>query len=209
MKTQRVLNRLSKCANVRYHKDQMFLWFTLNSQPKLKKFSTLFLSIYQEKLATKFNTVSRCALWVGDPVNFHNSFFVKNYYLNLNLFSSIEECSPLKRNKKPFQKRWKSTKNCLTVDIAGDRSKAFKNEKEKRKMRNEKNSNNSFVSFTFFILGNLYFVRKHIWRNLADIVTFPLPFFHVAGYWKCSNTNANIDIHWFCTCHTSIQNTWQ
>ena len=23
-------------------------------------------------------------------------------------------------------------------------------------------------------------------------------FFRVAGYWKCSNTNAHIDIHWFC-----------
>ena len=43
MKTQRLLNRLSKCANVRYHKDQVFLWFTLTSQSKLKKFSTLFL----------------------------------------------------------------------------------------------------------------------------------------------------------------------
>ena len=34
-------------------------------------------------------------------------------------------------------------------------------------------------------------------------------FFHLAGYWKCSNTNANIDIHWFCGPHTLIQNTWQ
>ena len=39
----RVLNRLAKCANVRYHKKQVFLWFTINSQSKLKKFSTLFL----------------------------------------------------------------------------------------------------------------------------------------------------------------------
>ena len=43
MKTQRVLNRLSKCANVRYHKGQVFLWFTLTSQSKLKKFITLFM----------------------------------------------------------------------------------------------------------------------------------------------------------------------
>ena len=27
--------------------------------------------------------------------------------------------------------------------------------------------------------------------------------------WRCSNTNANIDIHWFCNHHTSLQNTWQ
>ena len=161
MKTQRVLNRLSKYANVRYHKNQMFLWFTLNSQPKLKKFSTLFLSIYQEKLATKFNTVSWCALWVGDPVNFHNSFFVKNYYLNLNLFSSIEECSLLKRNKKPFQKRWKSTKNCLTVDIAGDRSKAFRNEKEKRKMR-------KIQTAALFLLRFLYWETYILLENIFE-----------------------------------------
>ena len=33
--------------------------------------------------------------------------------------------------------------------------------------------------------------------------------FHVAGYWKCSNTKSYIHIHWFCRSHTSIQNTWQ
>ena len=36
-----------------------------------------------------------------------------------------------------------------------------------------------------------------------------LHFFHVAGYWECGNTNAHIDIHWFCRRHTSIQYSWQ
>ena len=31
--------------------------------------------------------------------------------------------------------------------------------------------------FYFFIYENLYFVRKHIWKNLVYIVTFALPFF--------------------------------
>ena len=31
--------------------------------------------------------------------------------------------------------------------------------------------------FYFFILENLYFVRKHIWKKLGYIVTFTLPFF--------------------------------
>ena len=31
--------------------------------------------------------------------------------------------------------------------------------------------------FYFFVLENLYFVRKHIWKNLVYIVTFALPFF--------------------------------
>ena len=30
---------MSKCANVRYRKKQVLLWFTINSQPKLKRFS--------------------------------------------------------------------------------------------------------------------------------------------------------------------------
>ena len=31
----------------------------------------------------------------------------------------------------------------------------------------------------------------------------------IFSHWKCSNTNAHIDIHWFFRRHTSIQNTWQ
>ena len=33
------------------------------------------------------------------------------------------------------------------------------------------------TAFYFFIQENLYFVRKHIWKNLVYIVTFALPFF--------------------------------
>ena len=43
IKTQRALNKPSKCANVRYHKNRMFSLFAINSRSKLKKFSTLFL----------------------------------------------------------------------------------------------------------------------------------------------------------------------
>ena len=34
---------------------------------------------------------------------------------------------------------------------------------------------------------NLYFVRKHISKNLVYIVTLVLQFLLVAGYWKCNN----------------------
>ena len=44
MKTHRVLNRLSKCANARYRKNQVFLWFTVNSQSKLKRHSVHYSS---------------------------------------------------------------------------------------------------------------------------------------------------------------------
>ena len=105
METHQVLNRLSNCVNVRYHKNQVFLWFTINSQSKLKKFSTLFLRYLPRKLSTKFNKISCWTLWIGDPRNFHNSFFVKNYYLNLNFFQALQ--SALLKNE---------TKNLLKKD---------------------------------------------------------------------------------------------
>ena len=45
MKTHRVSNRLSKCANMRYCKNQ----FTINSQSKLKKIQGTILEIYTKK----------------------------------------------------------------------------------------------------------------------------------------------------------------
>ena len=92
----------------------------------------------------------------------------------------------------------------MTVDIAKDRGKSLKKDKEKRKIRK---SQTTAVLLLLFYIENSYFVRKHIWKNLVYIVTFALSFFHVEGYWKCSNTNAHIDIHWFCRRHTLIQNT--
>ena len=95
MKTHQVSNRLSKCANVRYCKNQVFLWFTINSQSKLEEFSTQFLRHLPRKTRYEiFRKVSWWNLWIRDTRNFHNSFFVKNYYLNLNSFSNTAECSP-------------------------------------------------------------------------------------------------------------------
>ena len=45
MKTHRVSNRFSKCANMRYCKNQ----FTINSQSKLKKIQGTILEIYTKK----------------------------------------------------------------------------------------------------------------------------------------------------------------
>ena len=69
-------------------------------------------------------------------------------------------------------------------------------------MNNDKKSNNSFFTFTFFY-KKIYILSENI-PVKTYIVTFALPFFHVEGYWKCSNTNAHIDIHWFCRRHTLI-----
>ena len=51
MKTHRV-NRLSKCANVLYRKRQVFLWFTISSQLKLKKNWYTVLEISTNKNST-------------------------------------------------------------------------------------------------------------------------------------------------------------
>ena len=71
---------------------------------KNKTFTTLFSQIYQEKLATKFIKVSSWALCAGDPRNIHNSFFVKNYYLNLHFFQ-VQQSALLKNVKKNILKK--------------------------------------------------------------------------------------------------------
>ena len=87
MKTHRVLKMLGKYTNVRYRKSQVFLWFTINWQLNLKKFSTLFLRYLPRK--TRYST-RWWALWIRDPRNFYNSFFVKNYYVNLIFFRALQ-----------------------------------------------------------------------------------------------------------------------
>ena len=148
MKTRRVLSRLSKCANVRYCKNQMFYGLPLIHNQYWKNSAHYSWHIYQEKLAMKFNKVLWCALWIGDPGNFHN-FFVKNYYLNLNFFRALQRALLKNETKKSSQKRCKSTENCLTVDIARDRSKILKKEEEKRKMR--KSQTTTFLHWVFYI----------------------------------------------------------
>ena len=49
MKTQRILNRLSLCENVRYRKSQVFLWSAINSQSKLQKSQYTILEISTKK----------------------------------------------------------------------------------------------------------------------------------------------------------------
>ena len=62
-----------------------------------------------------------------------------------------------KENKKSSQKRCKSTKRYLTVDIARGRSKILQKEKEKRKMR--KSQKTAFLLLLFYI-GKLFFLEN-------------------------------------------------
>ena len=69
----------------------------------------------------------------------------------------------------------------MTVEIARDRSKILKKEKKKREMR--KNQTTAFY-FYFFIQENLYFVRKHIWKNIVYTATFALRLFLRGRLWE-------------------------
>ena len=121
LKTHRVLKGW---ANVCYHKNQVFLWFTIHSQLKLKKIGT--------RLATKFNKVSWWNLWIWDPRNFHNSFFVKNDYLNLN-FSKHSKSALFKSETKNLLK-----KNASQLKIAWQLSKQEEKSKTLRKKKKNK-----------------------------------------------------------------------
>ena len=128
----------------------MFLKFILNPQKtkNLKDTAHYFWDFYQEKLATKFNKILWWALWVGDPRNFHNSFFVKNHYFNLNAF-------------KVLQNEWK--KNLLKKD-ASHLKITWHSKRQKRKKRKMKKTQTTaifFFYFYFFVLKNLYFVETY------------------------------------------------
>ena len=54
---------------------------------------------------------------------------------------------------------------------------------------------NIFLLLLFYI-KNIYFVRKHIWKNLVFIAKIVLKFFRVADNWKCSNKIPTV--MWIC-----------
>ena len=97
---------------------------SINSQSKLKKLSILFLRYLPRK--TRYEIFHGGFFELQIPESFTRAFLLKTIIF----FSSTVEWSPLKRNKKSSQKRCKSPKNCLTVDIARDRRKTLKREKK-------------------------------------------------------------------------------
>ena len=76
----------------------------------------------------------------------------------MNFFQALQS-TLLKSETKNLKKRCKSTKNCLTVDIARDISKTFKKEEEKRKMK--KTQTTAFLLLllyrkTYILLENIF-----------------------------------------------------
>ena len=86
--------------------------------------------------------------------NFHNSFFVKNYYLNLNFFQVLQSALL----KTPPQKKKNSQKRCKPPKIAWHDKRQKKNiEKQERKTKNEKKSKITTIN-TFLLL--LFYIEK-------------------------------------------------
>ena len=135
-------------------KKQALLQFTVNSQSKLKKFSTLFLRYLPRK----------------------THHFVKNYYLNLNFFQVLQSALL----KKQQQQKNKNKKNLLKEDashlkIARHSKRRKKDiEKRERKTKNEKKSNinNSYFFFCFYFF---FYKRYYIFlENMFGKVQFIL-----------------------------------
>ena len=73
-----------------------------------------------------------------------------------------------------------------------------------------KSQTTAFLLLLFYIGKSIFFQKTYLEKlSLYRYICYILPFFHVAGYWKWSNTNAHLDIHWFYRRYTSIQNTCQ
>ena len=128
-------------------------------------------------------------LWAGDPKNLHNSFFVKNFYLDLNFFEVLQ-IALLKNEKKNFSK--KDASHLKLLDIARYKRKALKKKKEKQKKR--KSQTTAINVFLLFLWENIFWKTTFVWW-LLEI--------------EQSNSNAGIDMHWSYRRSISNQNTWQ
>ena len=142
MKAHGVLNRLGKCANVRYRKNQVLLWFTVNSQSKQKKFRGLF----ELEMVEMFTT----------------ALLLTNYYLNFKFFQALRSTLLKNEIKNILKKDGSHVKIAWQLIIARDRSKTFK--KRERKTKNEKKSNKSFFTFTF-LYRKIYILLENILRK--------------------------------------------
>ena len=118
-------------------------------------------NIYLEKLSRKFNKISWWTLSVGDPQSFHNSPYVKSYYLNLN-FSQVRQSALFKSKKKKIF----LNKGVRHLKIAWHnkwQNKILKKKERKKKNKNKSyNCNSYFLSFTFLYGRIFIFLEKYL-----------------------------------------------
>ena len=127
-------------------KTRCFYSLPLVHSQDLKKSAHYSWGIYQENVATKFNKAPWWALWVGDPRNFHNSFFVKNL-LELELSALLKKEKNLKKVANHLKIGWKSKRQTENI------------EKRERKTKNNLNFlNAAILFFTFTITLLLIFI---------------------------------------------------
>ena len=164
-------------------KTRCFLILLLIHYQNQKKLAHYSWDIYQENLATKFSKVSWWALWVEDPRNFRNSFFVKTIVWTWFFFQVLQNA--LLQNEKKSIKKDESN---LKVDWHCKRKKKkIEKEKEKRKMRKSQTTIIIIFLLLLFYLENFIFCYKRYLEKHVCIVTFVLQVFFVADYCKCSN----------------------
>ena len=85
-------NEERQCENVRYRKKQVFLLFYHQFAIKTKKIQHIIFEIFPQK-----NSLQnlKWALWVGDPINFHNTLLLKTIIWTwIVVWQSMAECSP-------------------------------------------------------------------------------------------------------------------
>ena len=110
--------------------------------------------------------VSWWTLYVGDPRNFRNSFFVKNYYLNLNFFQVLQ--SALLNNEiNIFSKKMQAI--LKLIGIARDRRKTLKKEKEKRKMIKSQTTPINIFLLTF-LFRKIYILLENVFRKTCFLL---------------------------------------
>ena len=121
-------------------------------------------NIYLEKLSSKFNKISWWTLSVGDPQSFHNSPYVKSYYLNLN-FSQVRQ-SALFKSKKKKNFLNKSVRHLKIAWHNKWQNKILKKKKEKIKIR----TNHTTVIAIFYLL--LFYMEEFLsfWKNIWKLL---------------------------------------
>ena len=137
-KTNRALNRSSKCANVRYRKSQVCLWFYHYFITKTKKIYHTTLEIF-----TKNNSL--CSL-----ITFHGGLFeleILKIFITILLLNSITWTwyffqAPLRDLLKNEEKLLKKDASCLKIVWRSKKQKKIIKKRE-RETKNEKKSKNS------------------------------------------------------------------
>ena len=123
------------CANMHYRKNQVFLWYTINSQSKLKKIQHTSLEI-----PTKKNSL-RNLTW------FHLGLFELEI---LDIFQALQSALLKSETKNLLKKDTNQLKIVWLLDSWHSKRQKQKIKKEKKKAKNEKKLTTAFLLLVFY-----------------------------------------------------------